>query len=81
MEQPVDTLLDEEVLTLTELQLPAEKQETLNSLLARNQDDVLTAEERQQLDALIRLYEQGLLRKAEALRVAVERGLREPLQP
>ena len=80
-ERPVDTLPDEEVLALTESQLPAEQQETLSSLLARNQDDVLAAEERQQLDALIHLYEQGLLRKAQALRVAVQRGLREPLQP
>jgi len=80
-EGPVDALPDEEVLALTELQLPAEQQETLSSLLARNQDDALTAEERRQLDALIRLYEQGLLRKAQALRVAVQRGLREPLQP
>ena len=78
-ERPVDTLLDKEALALTELQLPTEEQETLNFLLARNQDDVLTVEERQQLDALICLYEQGLLRKAQALRVAVQRGLREPL--
>ena len=72
-------MLDKEALALTELQLPTEEQETLNFLLARNQDDVLTVEERQQLDALICLYEQGLLRKAQALRVAVQRGLREPL--
>jgi len=29
----------------------------------------------------MRIYEHGLLRKAQALRVAVQRGLREPLQP
>ena len=71
-ERPVDTLPDEEVLALTESQLPAEQQETLSSLLARNQDDVLAAEERQQLDALIHLYEQGLLRKAQDCRSAFD---------
>ena len=80
-ERPVDMLLNEEVLALTKLQLPAEQQEMLSSLLARNQDDVLTAEERQQLDSLIRLYEGGLLHKAQALRVAVQRGLCGPLRP
>ena len=79
-ERPVDTLPDEEVLALTELQLSDEQQTTLSSLLVRNQDNSLSTEERQQLDALIHLYEHGLLRKAQALRVAVDRGLREPLQ-
>ena len=36
---------------------------------------------RRRLDELMHVYEQGLLRKAQALRVAVQRGLREPLQP
>jgi len=31
-------------------------------------------------DEMMRLYEHGLLRKAQALKVAVQRGLREPLQ-
>jgi hypothetical protein len=35
----------------------------------------------ERLDALMGGYERGLLRKAQALRVAVQRGLREPLQP
>lgn len=80
-ECPVDTLPDEEVLALTELQLSDEQQETLSSLLARNRDNILTSEEQRQLDSLMCLYERGLLRKAQAFRVAVQRGLCEPLQP
>jgi hypothetical protein len=81
MEFPVEDLSDADVLALTELQLTAEQQTTLSHLLAQNREGQLDAAGRRQLDALMRLYERGLLRKAQALRVAVQRGLREPLQP
>ncbi|MCS6859480.1 MAG: hypothetical protein NZT92_04070 [Abditibacteriales bacterium] len=77
---PGALLSDEEVLALTELQLDKEQQATLSDLLERNREGALDAEGRRQLDELMRVYEQGLLRKAQALRVAVQRGLREPLQ-
>lgn len=80
-EMPVETLSNEEVLALTELQLTTEQQATLSNLLAQNQDGTLDAQGQRQLDELMRIYEHGLLRKAQALRVAVQRGLREPLQP
>jgi hypothetical protein len=80
-EMPVEALPDEEVLALTGLHLTDEQQAVLSDLLAKNQDGTLDAEGRRQLDALMRVYEHGLLRKAQALRVAVQRGLREPLQP
>jgi hypothetical protein len=79
-EMPVDELPDAEVMALTEQQLSAEQQTALSELLARNQENELDAEGRRKLDELMRLYEHGLLRKAQALRVAVQRGLREPLQ-
>jgi hypothetical protein len=80
-EMPVETLSDEEVLALTELQMTEEQQTVLSDLLAKNQDGTLEVEGRRQLDALMRVYEHGLLRKAQALRVAVQRGTREPLEP
>lgn len=80
-ELPVDMLSDEEVLALTELQLTSEQQAILNDLLIKNREDMLDGEECRQLDEMMRIYEHGLLRKAQALRVAVQRGLREPLQP
>ena len=80
-EMPVETLSDEEILALADLQLTAEQQEALSDLLIRNRESALNAEGRRRLDELMSLYEQGLLRKAQALRVAVQRGLREPLQP
>ncbi len=80
-ELPVEALSDEEVLALTELQFTAEQQSPLSALLAQNQEGTLDSEGRRQLDELMRAYEHGLLRKAQALRIAVQRGLREPLQP
>lgn len=80
-EMPVESLSDEEVLGLTDLRLTDEQQVSLSELLARNQEETLDAEGRRRLDELMHVYERGLLRKAQALRVAVQRGLREPLQP
>ncbi len=78
-ELPVEELSDEEVLGLTELRLADEQQAALDDLLARNREGALDAEGQKQLDELMRLYEHGLLRKSQALRVAVQRELIEPL--
>lgn len=81
LEAPVDQLPDDEVIALTKLTLSNEQQTKLSTLLARNKEDELNKNERHELDKLMHEYECGLLRKSQALRVAVERGLREPLQP
>jgi len=79
-ELPVEELSDEEVLALTELQLSHEQQATLDNLLEQNREGTLDTEKQKQLDELMHLYEHGLLRKSQALRVAVQRELIEPLQ-
>ncbi|MDX6696380.1 MAG: hypothetical protein QOF02_3983 [Blastocatellia bacterium] len=78
--RPVEELSDTEVLALTELRLTDEQQATLSDLLARNREGALAAEGQKQLDELMRLYEHGLLRKSQALRVAAQRELIAPLQ-
>jgi hypothetical protein len=78
-ERPVEELPDEEVLTLTELRLTDEQESTLSDLLELNQEGELDADGRRRLDEMMRLYEHGLLRKSQAFKVAVQRGLREPL--
>jgi hypothetical protein len=80
-EIPVEMLSDEEVLALTELRLTPEQQISLDALLIQNREGMIDSDGRRRLDELMHTYEQGLLRKAQALRVAVQRGLREPLQP
>jgi hypothetical protein len=79
--RPVDSMSDGEVLTLTELQLPAEQDMRLSLLLDRQQAGSLTETERSELAALMQAYQEGLLQKARALEEAVRRGLREPLGP
>ena len=79
-EMPVEALPDDEVLALTELHLPPEQQDALSTLLERGRENTLDDDQRRRLDELMRVYERGLLRKAQALRVAVQRGLLEPLQ-
>lgn len=79
-EIPVEELPDGEVLALTELQLTPKQQATLSELLLHNREGTLDTDGRRELDELMHFYEHGLLRKAQALRVAVQRGLREPLQ-
>src|SRR5207247_3057688 len=78
-ELPVEALSDSEVLALTELQLSDERQRALSELLERNRENGLDEQDRRHLDELMRVYEHGLLRKSQALRVAVQRGLLEPL--
>ena len=78
---PVETLTDAEVLALADLQLPAEQDQRLSTLLDRQQAGTITETERAELAALFQLYQEGLLRKAQALAEAVRRGLREPLSP
>jgi hypothetical protein len=79
-ELPVEQLPDNEVLVLTALQLTDQQQDALSELLALNREGTIEAAQQRYLDELMRLYEHGLLRKAQALRVAVQRKLLAPLQ-
>jgi len=78
-EQPIEILPDDQVLALAGLQMSDDLQEELSNLLARNREGQLTPPEHTRLDDLMSIYRRGLVRKAQAVRVAVERGLRPPL--
>ena len=75
---PVSELSGKEVLALTKLQLTATEDRRLRRLLHRQQAGKLTREARPELISLMQVYQEGLLRKAQALREAVRRGLIEP---
>lgn len=77
---PVEQLTDAQVLALTDLRLPAAQDRRLSALLDRQQAGTTTTPERAELVALLQRYQEGLLRKAQALAEAVRRGLREPLE-
>lgn len=78
-EVPIETLSDDEVLVLCALEMQDADQQVLSELLTRQREGVLDEAERPTLDALMGTYRRGLVRKAQALKVAVERGLRPPL--
>ena len=77
---PVATLDDEEVVALAELQMEPAEDRRLSLLLERQQAGSMTEGERAELGVLMQRYQEGLLRKAQALQEAVRRGLREPLR-
>lgn len=78
-EVAVEKLSDSEVLALTELQMSPTQQKLMDEFQEKNGEGALTNDERRQFDALMEIYEDALLRKSQALRVAVERGLIAPL--
>lgn len=80
IERPVEEFSDDEMLALAELRLTDEQDSSMSELLERNREGTLDADGQRELDEMILLYEHGLLRKAQALRVTVQRGLREPPQ-
>ena len=79
VDPPVASLSDDEVLTLCNLQMEPAEQVELGRLLSENREGILDDQGRIRLDELMRVYRQGLVRKAQALRIAVQRGLRPPL--
>jgi predicted DNA-binding protein len=83
-DQPVAELSDADVLSIADSEMdPAQEGRFSELLEARHarQAARLTQEDRAALLALMRVYQEGLLRKAQALHEAVQRGLRPPLAP
>ncbi len=75
----IASLSDEEVIAVTELQMQPEQDQRLSELLYNQQAGKLANTEHSELLALMQVYQEKLLLKAQALREAVQRGLREPL--
>jgi hypothetical protein len=78
---PVADLPDVEVLALADSRMDPAQDQRLSDLLEQQQAGRLTEEERHALLTLLQVYQDGLLRKAQALSEAVRRGLRPPLEP
>jgi hypothetical protein len=77
--KPISLLSDADVLALTELQMEPAQDLQLSELLYRQQAGILTDIDRSELQVLIQIYQEGLLRKATALSEAVKRKLIKPL--
>jgi len=76
---PVGALSDSELLATAELRMGETHGQRLGKLLDRQQAGGLNEAERGELAALMQVYHENLVRKAQALAEAVRRGLREPL--
>ena len=74
-EIPIDTLPDEQVLALCNLQMDGQQQRFFSDLQARNSEGLLNAQEVKKLNELMRVYRHASVRKAMAMQVAVMRGL------
>lgn len=79
MDVSVELLSDEQVLALRDEEMDGAQQAELSELLARQRESQLTVAERKQLDELMSIYRRGMVRKAQAVKVAVQRGLQPPL--
>ena len=76
---PIELLSDTQVLALSEAQLASDVQAELSELLALNREGELSTSQRSRFDSLMQLYRQQLVRKAQAIKEAVNRRLRPSL--
>jgi hypothetical protein len=75
----ISELPDDKVLALADLEMNPIQDQRLSVLLHKQQAGTLTEMERPELATLVQIYQESLLRRAQALHEAVRRGLREPL--
>jgi hypothetical protein len=75
-ELPIDQQSDAEVLAWCDQMMTEDDQTEMSQLLEQHREGLLAEPAQQRLDALMQIYRTGLIRKAEAWKVAVERGLR-----
>ena len=75
------SLSDEDVLALADLRMSEEENRRASELLDLNREGRLDPSQRAELDQLMDLYNQGMLKKALGLAEAARRKLRPPLQP
>ena len=78
--EQLKSLSDREIMAMSELQMESEQDLRLSQLLSKQQADTLSEAERPELWRVVQIYQTLLVKKAVALREAVERGLREPLE-
>jgi hypothetical protein len=75
-EPSIEQLRDEEVLKIADSRLGQHQQEELDTLLTLGNAGKLEPQQKAQLDELMEIYRRGQVRKALAMKEAVERGLR-----
>lgn len=77
---PLDTLSDDQLLELCNTTLPTDLETELDQLLSLKREDTLDDAGRARLEALTETHRRRLIRKEQALKAAVQRGLIFPLR-
>jgi hypothetical protein len=78
--QPIKEMSDRAILDLANSQLSETQDTRLSELLAKQREGELTANEPQELEAFMQIYNEGWLRKTAGLVEAIKRGLMEPME-
>lgn len=78
--KPISSLSDAEIIALSQLRLQPIQEKRLSELLDHQQSGTITEIEKTELQAIIHIYEDRLLRQSQALNEGVRRGLIPPLQ-
>lgn len=80
LNKPVESLTNDHLLALTNLQMSSEYDTRHSSLLYQQQSGTMSPVEHRELQTLQRVYEIGMIFKSRALAEAVKRGLRPSLE-
>lgn len=76
---PLTLLSDKKLLEVCALQMDNQQQDNLYELLAKQKENTLGSVETEELERLMQIYRHGMVQKARAIRLAVERGIMQPL--
>ena len=75
--EPIENLSDAQVLALSKLEMDPEQDSRLSQLLEKQRERQLFVNEPQELETLMQIYREALLRKTAALVETVKRGIQE----
>ena len=75
--EPIESLSNSQVIALSTLQMDPERDSRLSELLEKQRERQLLASEPQELETLMQIYREALLRKTAALVETVKRGIQE----
>ena len=75
--EPIESLSNSQVIALSTLQMDPEQDSRLSELLEKQRERQLLTSEPQELETLMQIYREALLRKTAALVETVKRGIQE----